>query len=81
MANFKIMGYSLEQMVLPLATAIGAYGGFPDPPRFFNNLVRNEFFRYVLLAVLIYQGGAGQDIKLSVLVTFVIFALTKALNQ
>ena len=72
------MGYTLSQFVLPLATAIGAYGGFPDPPRFFSNLARNEIFRYVLLAVLIYQGGAGQDIKLSVLVTVIIFALTKA---
>ena len=80
MSNFKIMGYTLQQFILPLATAIGAYGGFPEPPRFFNEMVRNEFFRYALLAVLIYQGGAGQDIKLSILVTVIIFALTKALR-
>ena len=34
--------FSVNQMILVSATAIGAFGGFPAPPKMFNELVKNE---------------------------------------
>ena len=73
--NLNVMGYTGKQLILPLATAIGAYGGFPNPPRVFS-----ELFRWALVWVLIYQGGSGQDSKLALLVTALMFALHKAME-
>lgn len=74
------MQYSTKQIVLALATAVGAWGGFPEAPQSFTNfLAQNNFSRYILVFILIWQGGGGQDPKLSLLITAAIFALTKAL--
>jgi hypothetical protein len=73
------MTYTVNQIVLALATAVGAYGGFPDPPAVFKNLVRNEMVQWALVWVLIYQGGSGQDLTLATLVTAAMFAAHKSL--
>ena len=33
------MKYSTKELVLASATAVGAFGGFPEPPKFFTDLV------------------------------------------
>jgi hypothetical protein len=73
------MNYSVEQIVLALATAVGAYGGFPEPPAFFKNLAKNEIVQWALVWVLIYQGGSGQDVRLTTLITAAMFSAHKAL--
>lgn len=74
------MKYSTKELVLASATAVGAFGGFPEPPKFFTDLVQsNELFRYVLLFVLVWQGGAGQDPKLAALITAAVYAIIKAM--
>jgi hypothetical protein len=73
------MTYTINQIVLALATAVGAYGGFPQPPPAFQNLVRNEMIQWALVWVLVYQGGSGQDITLSTLITAAMFAAHKSL--
>ena len=73
------MTYTVEQIVLALATAVGAYGGFPQPPTVFQNLVKNEMVQWALVWVLIYQGGSGQDLTLATLVTAAMFAAHKSL--
>jgi len=78
--NINVMGYKGKDLILPLATAIGAYGGFPNPPRFFSELTQNEMFRWALVFVLVWQGGSGQDAKLAVLVTALMFALHKSME-
>ena len=75
--NINVLGYSGKQLLLPLATAIGAYGGFPKPPAFFTELTNNEIGRYVLLFVLVWQGGAGQDMKLSLLITALLYVVSQ----
>lgn len=72
--------YSVQQMVLVMATAIGAFGGFPQPPRVFSSLVQNELVQWALVFVLCYQGGSGQDVKMAALATAVMYVAKKALN-
>ena len=78
--NINVMGYKGKDLILPLATAIGAYGGFPAPPAFFSELTQNEMFRWALVFVLIWQGGSGQDMKLALLVTALMFAVHKSME-
>ena len=61
--------YSKDQLMLVAATYIGSLGGFPGPPQFFKDMARNELFRWTLVFILLYQGGAGQDVKLALMCT------------
>jgi len=61
----------------PIATVMGAWGGFPKPPQVFLNLTKFELFRWFLVFILAYQGGAGQDIKIALMVTVSLYLITK----
>ena len=71
---------NLNQWVLPLATAVGAFGGFPEAPAFVKQLQQYELFKYFLLFVLIWQGGAGQNVQTALILTVVLAVLLKVLN-
>lgn len=75
--NINVLGYSGKQLLLPLATAVGAFGGFPKAPAFFSELTNNEVGRYLVLFILIWQGGAGQDMKLALMVTALMYVLSQ----
>jgi hypothetical protein len=70
-ADFKTLG---PKLVLPALTLLGAWGGFPTPPKSFSFLAKNRFFQYFFLWVLVMQGGASADPDLS-LVAVLIFVL------
>jgi hypothetical protein len=70
-----------ETIILAVATGLGAWGGFPEPPRGFNRLVGNDFFKYFLVFVLLMQGGAGKNYKLAGLVTAFMYILHKILDR
>ena len=70
-----------EPLILPIVTAIGAFGGFPEPPNMFKKVIQNKPVQYILLFLLIWQGGGGQNWKLSAKVTVVIFVLITAVNM
>ena len=69
-----LMNYKVSQLVLAFATGIGAFGGFPEPPAVFKEAIKNELVQWALVFVLLYQGGAGQDVKLALLVTAAMYA-------
>tara|TARA_A100001015_G_scaffold262503_1_gene308773 strand:+ start:1250 stop:1552 length:303 start_codon:yes stop_codon:yes gene_type:complete len=69
------IGSQLKPLVLPIITAIGAFGGFPQPPRVFGKLIKYEPIQYLLLFCLIWQGGAEQNWKLALKVTLVIYII------
>ena len=75
------MTYTVQQIVLTFATALGAYSynGFPETPSVFKNFIKNELVQWALLWVVIYQGGSGQDLTLTTLVTAAMFAANKSL--
>lgn len=69
-----------KEIVHPLATVVGAWGGFPEPPHFFKRLAQNELFQYFLVFLLVYQGGGSEDIATSLMVTVGLYLVTKILN-
>ena len=73
------MKYSVDQLVLAAATAVGAYGGLPAAPAAFTELTKNEMVQWFLVFVLIYQGGGAQDHKLTLLMTAAMFAAHHAM--
>ena len=75
------MGQQMQPLVLPIVTAMGAFGGFPEPPHIFKKFIKNKIVQYLLLFLLIWQGGGGQNWKLSVKVTVVIFVLITVMNM
>jgi hypothetical protein len=76
------LGYSQDQWILAFATGIGAYGGFPPAPKAFQNFAQSELAQWFLVFVLLYQGGAGQNVEFALQVTCVMYILHKyALNQ
>lgn len=72
---------TLEPLILPLVTAVGAFGGFPEPPNTFKKIIRNKVVQYFLLFLLIWQGGGGQDWKLSAKVTVIIFLMFSVIKM
>jgi len=69
-----------KDIIHPLATVIGAWGGFPKPPAFFARLSKNELFQYFLVFVLVYQGGGSEDVATSLMLTVGLYLVTKILN-
>lgn len=71
----------MSKWLLPVATALGAWGGFPQPPAFFTKLTQNELFQYAMLFVLLWQGGSGQDVQIAAIVTLAFYILTKVMSK
>lgn len=73
------MNYINKKMVLMVATmvatAIGSFGGFPEPPQIFLQMSQYEPFKWLMMFVLILQGGGGFDVKLSLVGTALIYAV------
>ena len=68
-------------LILPIATILGGFGGFPSPPNIFKQLSQNQWFQYLMLFVLAWQGGAGQDAQVALLVTFLAFVAKYVLDM
>ena len=62
-------------ITLPIATAIGAWGGFPEPPTVFKKLAEYQLFQYFLMFVLIWQGGGQQNSTTAFVITMVMVFL------
>lgn len=69
----------LSQIILASATGLGAFGGFPEPPKIFKDIIKYEFIKWILLAILVWQGGGGssssikKDILITILITTVMY--------
>ena len=69
------IGSQLKPLILPIVTAIGAFGGFPQTPKVFGKVIKYEPIQYLLLFLLIWQGGADQNWKLALKVTLVFYII------
>ena len=77
--------YSAGKFLLPMATLLGAWGGFPDPPRSFVWLTKTlpygkYFFNWLMIFILVFQGGGGKDPKLSFLASGIFFAFVQLIR-
>lgn len=76
-----------SHILIATATGLGAFGGFPDPPKIFKNLIKNEIVKWILLAILIWQGGGGassnpvKDVVITSLITGVMYVGKKVLDK
>tara|TARA_B100000929_G_scaffold289205_1_gene279273 strand:+ start:3379 stop:3666 length:288 start_codon:yes stop_codon:yes gene_type:complete len=71
-----------KTIILNLCTAIGAWGGFPDAPAIFTRTVESyPMLKWVLLCVLIFQGGGEQDFQLAVELTVIIYFIYNILES
>lgn len=71
-----------KTIILNLCTAIGAWGGFPDAPAIFTRTIESyPMLKWVLLCVLIFQGGGEQDFQLAVELTVIIYFIYNILES
>lgn len=63
---------------LALATAVGSLGGFPIAPQWFQRLAQQPVVQVLLLAVLVYQGGGGQNVVASLVVAGLVYVAIQA---
>jgi len=71
---FGFENFTQKQIIVSIATLLGAFGGFPEAPKLFNKIAKFEIckiqiIRWFLVFALVYQGGSGQNIKLALLIT------------
>lgn len=71
----QLLKHGVWKIVLVTCTILGAFGGFPTPPKAFQRLAQNSFVQWGLVFVLAYQGGAGEDPILAAAATAVTFLL------
>lgn len=69
--------FNHNKLILPLLTAIGAWGGFPKGPKSFEKLSQNKFFQYFFLWILIVQGGSNAEFDISLIAVIIVFILTE----
>lgn len=75
-----MLGYGLSKLLLVLATLLGAFGGFPEPLKSFKWVTQYQVIQWLMVFVLLYQGGAGEDIFLAGVVTAAAFGLHKIIS-
>lgn len=79
--NTLIRNLNIPNLIVATATVIGAWGGFPESPQLFKDLTKHKLVQYMLVFVLLYQGGGGQDIVLSLLITLVFFIINEYIDK
>jgi hypothetical protein len=67
----------VKTVLLAIATGLGAWGGFPNPPAWFRKHLNTEMIQYALVFVLIYQGGSAQNWKLALAITGILYSLSQ----
>lgn len=72
---------NMNSLYMPLLTAIGAISLFPDPPKIFKDLAKNELFKWVFVLILIVQGGASGNWQLGMVMTVVLYVAVKVLDM
>ena len=73
----QLLEVGLGKMIVAIATTVGAFGGFPDPPKAFSALTQYQIVHWMLVFVLIFQGGGSQEPLFSLAVTAATFMLYK----
>ena len=65
----------LEAVPLAILTGLGAYGGFPQPPRWWQKLSNFKLMNFIVLWILIYQGGGRSHAILTSIISILIFTV------
>tara|TARA_A100001015_G_scaffold48600_1_gene53692 strand:- start:2187 stop:2585 length:399 start_codon:yes stop_codon:yes gene_type:complete len=65
----------IKKIPLALLTGLGAYGGFPTPPNWFQKMAKFRGFQFIVLWILVFQGGGGESILLTSIVSIFIYLI------
>ena len=76
----QLLKHGIWKLLLVTCTIVGAFGGFPTPPKIFSNLATYQIVQWGLVFVLAYQGGAGEDPLLAAAATAATFVLYKVIK-
>ena len=80
----EILGKNHMAWRFAITTALGAYGGFPDAPRWWKQLSQFKLFQFFTIWILIYQGDRTGDeyfwTTFIALLVFLIMRLTKDIS-
>lgn len=68
-------------MLTSIATALGSFGGFPEPPAIFVSIAKSPVVQWFLMFILILQGGSGFDFIYALLATGMVFLLYKVVSM
>lgn len=82
--TINLAKYGFWKFILAVCTMLGAFGGFPEPPKSFTSLTQYKVVQWALLYVLLYQGGAGEDPVFAGVITgitFLIYTLLRSLEE
>lgn len=72
---------NIATLTLPLFTATGAFGGMPPAPKIFQELSKQLWFQWLMVWVLVMQGGAGMNVTLATVTVIVAFVLVRVLDM
>jgi hypothetical protein len=76
----SLFKHGIGRLILVVCTMLGAFGGFPEPPKAFKRLASNQMVQWALVFVLLFQGGANADPVLAGAATVATFFAYKALR-
>jgi len=71
----------LTNAMLPFFTGIAAWAVYPEPPQFIKDLAQYEWFRYLLVFTLIYQGLGKQNVGTALTTTVAMFLVKRLLDK
>ncbi len=72
----------IKNVIMHTMTAIGAWGGFPDPPAWWNDMMKlHPMMKWVMLGVLCFQGGDEQDFQMAIEYTILLYFAYHASNH
>ena len=73
----SILNKNRYEWQLFLAFALGAYGGFPKAPVWWDNLKKYELFKIFCLWLLIFVGGGMGEYLWTTLITLIVYIIMK----
>ena len=71
----SIKSKNINNWILAILTALGAYGGFPEAPEWWKKFTKYQIVQFIVLWMLVYQGGGNQEIIWSLLIALIVYVL------
>ena len=66
---------------LAIATALGAYGGFPSAPIWWRKITQYKIVQFITLWLLVYQGGGKGELVWTTVVSLIVYFLMSLFSR